>query len=63
MKLFKRLFKGWKKSFVHYRCKLEFSNSCEDENTKYITYPDGLRLIIRNGEYVGWYVCGGEHEA
>lgn len=63
MKLLKRLFKGRKKSSVIYRCKLEFSNSCEDKNTEYITFPDGLRLIFHEGEYAGWYVCGGEHEA
>jgi hypothetical protein len=33
------------------------TTSCEDPNTEYITFPDGLRLIIRGGEYVGWYVC------
>lgn len=31
--------------------------SCEDPNTEYITFPDGLRLIFREGEYAGWYVC------
>ncbi len=31
--------------------------SCEDSNTEYITFPDGLRLIFRDGEYAGWYVC------
>lgn len=36
--------------------------SCEDENTVYVTIPDGLRLIFRNGRYAGWYVCG-EQEA
>lgn len=38
-------------------CKAEVTTSCEDENTEYITFPDGLRLIIRNGEYDVWYVC------
>jgi hypothetical protein len=32
--------------------------SVEDENTVYITMPDGLRLVFREDEYVGWYVCG-----
>lgn len=32
--------------------------SCEDENTKYIDFLDGLRLIFREGKYVGWYVSG-----
>ena len=36
------------------------TTSCEDPNTLYFTFPDGLRLIIRNGEYAGWYVCGQE---
>lgn len=31
--------------------------SCEDPNTEYITFPDGLRLIFHEKEYVGWYVC------
>jgi hypothetical protein len=31
--------------------------SCEDPNTEYITFPDGLRLIFHEGKYVGWYVC------
>lgn len=34
--------------------------SCEDENTLYFTFPDGLRLIFRNGFYAGWYVCDAE---
>lgn len=38
---------------------VEATTSCEDPNTEYITFPDGLRLIIRGGEYAGWYVCGG----
>lgn len=31
--------------------------SCEDPNTMYFEFPDGLRLIYRDGEYVGWYVA------
>ena len=34
--------------------------SCEDENTKYVDFLDGLRLIFREGKYVGWYVSGEE---
>ena len=30
--------------------------SCEDPDTVYIDFPD-IRLIYRNGEYVGWYVA------
>lgn len=33
------------------------TTSCEDPNTEYINFPDGLRLIIREGKYAGWYVC------
>jgi hypothetical protein len=37
--------------------------SCEDPSTEYITFLDGLRLIFRNREYCGWYVCGvAEHD-
>lgn len=28
--------------------------SCEDPGTVYIDFPD-IRLIFRDGEYVGWY--------
>ena len=35
----------------------EITTSCEDENTEYMTFSDGLRLIFRNKEYCGWYVC------
>ena len=34
--------------------------SCEDVNTKYLEFPDGLRLIFREGKYAGWYVCDGK---
>jgi hypothetical protein len=44
-----------KKKRIKLGCVAEVS--CEDENTLYFTFPDGLRLIIRNGEYDGWYVC------
>ena len=29
--------------------------SCEDPRTVYLDFPD-VRLIFRDGEYVGWYV-------
>ena len=32
----------------------EVSTSCEDPATQYADFPDGLRLIYREGEYVGW---------
>lgn len=38
----------------------EFTVSCEDQNTVYATFPDGLRLIFRDGEYSGWYLTGKE---
>lgn len=34
--------------------------SCEDDMKSYIETSDGLRLIFREGKYVGWYVCGDE---
>ena len=37
--------------------------SCEDASTKYLEFPDGLRLIFREGKYVGWYVCEGHEES
>ena len=36
---------------------VEITQSCEDENKVYITYPDGLRLIFEYGKYTGWYIC------
>jgi hypothetical protein len=30
-------------------------SSCEDPNTAYLALPD-IRLIFREGEYVGWYI-------
>ena len=35
--------------------------SAEDENTVYWDFPDGLRLIFRDGKYVGWYLPEGRH--
>ena len=32
--------------------------SCEDPSVKYLEMPDGLRLILRDGQYVGWYLPG-----
>lgn len=34
------------------------TTSCEDETVQYADFPDGLRLIFRNGEYAGWYIPG-----
>ena len=31
-----------------------FKQSCEDANTKYLCLPF-IRLIFREGKYVGWY--------
>ncbi len=39
-------------------CNISVTVSCEDADKVYITFPDGLRLIFKGGEYVGWYVCG-----
>ncbi len=48
--------KNWfKKKRIKSGCTV--TTSCEDENTVYFTFPDGLRLIFREKEYVGWYVC------
>lgn len=40
--------------------KVKLSTSCEDSNKQYLTFPDGLRLIVDDGKYVGWYVSGVE---
>ena len=43
--------------------KIEITKSCEDSSKTYVTFPDGLRIVFENGEYVGWYVCGEEDAA
>lgn len=40
--------------------KIVHTKSCEDENTEYITFCDGLRLVFNYGVYVGWYLCNAE---
>ena len=55
--MFKNLFKKKKKNIGNF--KIRVSTSCEDPNTTYLTFPDGLRLRINEGKYVGWYVTGG----
>ena len=40
----------------------KITTSCEDPDTQYVDFPDGLRLIYRNGEYVGWYLPGEEEK-
>lgn len=52
----KNLFKKRKKNIGNF--KIRVSTSCEDPNTTYLTFPDGLRLRINDGKYVGWYVTG-----
>lgn len=52
----KNLFK--KKKKIRCNFKIRVSTSCEDPNTTYLTFPDGLRLRINDGKYVGWYVTG-----
>lgn len=37
-------------------CDMKMIESCEDPSTIYMELPDGLRLIIRDGKYVGWYL-------
>lgn len=39
---------------------LKMIESCEDDMKSYIETSDGLRLIFREGKYVGWYVSGEE---
>lgn len=34
----------------------EVITSCEDQNTLYLEFTDGLRLIFRDGKYVGHYI-------
>lgn len=34
------------------------ATSCEDEAVHYADFPDGLRLIFRDGAYAGWYLPG-----
>lgn len=34
----------------------QFIDSSEDPAIKYLDMPDGLRLISRDGKYVGWYL-------
>ena len=34
---------------------VKFVPSAEDQNTKYMELPDGLRLIFRGGNYAGHY--------
>ena len=33
-------------------------DSCEDRETVYVDFPDGLRLIFRESKYAGWYLPG-----
>lgn len=57
MNIFKKLFKN-RRTYNLECSSLKVETSCEDENTVYVTYPDGLRLIFRYGKYAGWYVYG-----
>jgi len=52
--LFKRLFRRKRHIEV---CGARVIQSCEDPNTTYIEYPDGLRTIFHEKQYVGWYVA------
>lgn len=31
--------------------------SIENKNVVYFEFEDGLRLIVKEGKYDGWYVC------
>lgn len=33
-------------------------NSCEDPHIQYLETRDGLRLILMDGEYIGFYYAG-----
>ena len=33
----------------------KFIQSCEDTNVFYLETIGGIRAIIRDGEYIGWY--------
>ena len=37
---------------------MKIITSCEDPSTVYLEFPD-IRLIVRDGEYVGWYKHAG----
>lgn len=56
----KNIFKKFKKarSFDFPACGLKVVPSQEDPTTVYYELPDGLRLIFREGKYVGWYLAG-----
>ena len=45
---------------AHHAGDFNVIESCEDDMKSYIETSDGLRLIFRDGEYVGWYVSGEE---
>ena len=36
--------------------------SCEDQNTVYATFPDGVRLIFRDGEYQPGGMCAAQRK-
>ena len=50
----KNLFKK-KKKYTVVAPSLEVIQNPEDEDVLYLEFPDGLRLVFREGNYVGWY--------
>ena len=55
----KNFFKNLFKKSQHIELEgLAAIQSCEDPETEYIDFPDGLRLIFRNDVYAGWYLPG-----
>lgn len=53
----RNLFKRKKKHNI--RASITVTPSCENNETRYIDFHDGLRLVVREGEYAGWYLPGG----
>ena len=49
----------FKRNKVRFECYgQKVIQSAEDKNTQYWEFPDGLRLIFRDGKYAGWYLAG-----
>ena len=38
-----------------YKLPMTEVKSPEDESVMYLDFPDGLRLVFRDGQYSGWY--------
>ena len=35
----------------------QITQSCEDSSKTYITFPGGYRIVLKDGQYEGWYWC------